>query len=35
MTKPLTSLQENAAKLFVEGNTQSDAYKLAESSKKL
>lgn len=29
MTKPLTSLQENAAKLFVEGNTQSDAYRKA------
>ena len=25
----LTALQENAAKLFVEGNTQSDAYRLA------
>ena len=29
MTKPLTALQENAAKLFVEGNTQSDAYRKA------
>lgn len=29
MNKPLTSLQENAAKLFVEGNTQSDAYRKA------
>ena len=29
MNKPLTSLQENAAKLFVEGNTQIDAYRKA------
>lgn len=27
--KPLTALQENAARLFVEGNTQSDAYRKA------
>lgn len=27
--KQLTALQENAAKLFVEGNTQSDAYRKA------
>ena len=29
MIKPLTALQENAAKLFVEGNTQIDAYRKA------